>query len=87
MIDQQKKLHQAENLVSWPYFSEFAATTATRHTTMMYRIGGCKEATDLVWRLRQEQRLGSRPSWSVGACLLANLHSKNTLTTTQLPHR
>jgi hypothetical protein len=78
MINRRKKLHQAENLVSWPYSSEFAVTTATHHTTMMYQIGGRNEATDLAWRLPQ-QRLGIWPSWSVGACSLANLPSKNTL--------
>jgi hypothetical protein len=36
MIHRRKKLHQAENLVSWPYSSEFAATTAAHHLTMMY---------------------------------------------------
>jgi len=65
------------------YSSEFSATTTTHHTTMMYRIGRRKEATDLAWRLPQ-RRLRSRPSWLVGACLLANLPSKNMLTTTQL---
>ena len=59
-----------------------ASTAATHHATMMYRISGCKEATDLVWGLPR-QRLGSRPPWLVGVCLLANLPSKNTLTTTQ----
>ena len=77
MLDRRKKLHRAENLVSWPYSSKFAATTATHHTTMMYRIGGRKEATKLVWRLPR-QRLGNRPSWLVGVCLLANLPSENT---------
>jgi hypothetical protein len=51
MIAQREKSHQAENLVSRPYSSEFATTTATHHTAMMYQIGGRKEATDLVWRL------------------------------------
>ncbi len=83
MIDRREKLHQAENLVSWPYSSESAATTTTHHTTMMYQIDGRKEATDLAWRL-PGRRLRSQPSWLVGACLLANLPSKNTLTTTQL---
>jgi hypothetical protein len=83
MIDQRKKLHRAKNFVSWPYSSEFATTTATNHTAMMYRIGGRKEVTNLAWRLPQ-RRLGSRPSWLVGACLLANLSRKNMLTTTQL---
>jgi hypothetical protein len=83
MINQREKLHRAENLVSWPYSSEFSATTATHHTAMMYRISRRKEATDLVWRLPRRW-LRSRPSWLVGACLLANLPSKNTLTTTQL---
>ncbi len=77
MIDRREKLHRAENLVSWTYSSVFAATTTTHHTAMMYRIGGCKEATNLAWRLPQ-RRLGSRPPWLVGACLLANLPSKNT---------
>jgi hypothetical protein len=44
-------LHQAKNLVSWPYSSEFAATTTTHHTAMMYRISGRKEVTNLAWRL------------------------------------
>ncbi len=83
MIDRREKSHRAENLVSWPYSSDFAAATATHHTTMMYRIGGSEEATDSAWRLPR-RRLGSRPSWSVGVCSLANLPSKNTLTTTQL---
>ncbi len=77
MIDRCEKLHQAENLVSWTYSSVFAATTTTHHTAMMYRIGGRKEATDSAWRLKR-QPLGSRPPWLVGACLLANLQSKNT---------
>ena len=83
MIDRREKSHRAENLVSWPYSSELAATTATHHTAMMYRIGGREEATDSAWRLPR-RRLGSRPPWLVGACSLANLPSKNTLTTTQL---
>ncbi len=83
MIDQREKLHRAENLVSWPYSSEFAATTTTHHTAMMYQIGRHEEATNLAWRLLR-RRLRSRPSWSVAVCLLANLSSKNTLTTTQL---
>jgi hypothetical protein len=83
MIDRREKLHRAENSVSWPYSSEFAATTTTHHTSMMYQIGRCKEATDLAWRL-PGRRLRSRPPWLVDACLLANLSSKNTLTTTQL---
>jgi hypothetical protein len=49
---------------------------------MMSRIGGRKEATDLAWRLPRRW-LGSQPPWSGGACLLANLPSKSTLTTTQ----
>ncbi len=40
------------------------------------------EATNLVWRLPR-RRLRSLPTWSGGACLLANLPSKNMLTTTQ----
>jgi hypothetical protein len=36
MIDRRKKSHRAENLVSWPYSSKFAATTTTHHTAMMY---------------------------------------------------
>jgi hypothetical protein len=36
MIDRREKSHRAENLISWPYSSEFATTTATHHTTMMY---------------------------------------------------
>ncbi len=83
MIDRRKKSHRVENLVSWPYSSGFSATTATHHTAMMYRIGGREEAIDLAWRLPQ-QWLRSRPSWLVGACLLANLPRKNMLTTTQL---
>ena len=83
MIDRHEISHRSENLVSWRYSSEFAATTATHHTAMMYRIGGHKEATDSAWRLPR-QRLRSRSSWLVSACLLANLPSKNTLTTTQL---
>jgi hypothetical protein len=83
MIDRREKSHRAENLVSCLYSSEFAATTATHHTSMMYLIGGREEATDLAWRLPRRW-LRSRPSWLVGACLLANLPSKNTLTTTQL---
>ncbi len=76
MIDQHEKSHQgAESLVSWPYYSEFAATTTMHHTTMMYQINRCKEATDLARRLPQRW-LGSRPSWLVGACLLANFPSK-----------
>ena len=82
MIDRREKSHQAENLVFWPYSSEFGATTDTHHTAMMYRIGGHEESTDSAWRLLR-RRLGSRPPWLVGACLLANLPSKNTLTTTQ----
>ena len=83
IIDQRKKLHRAKNLVSWPYSSEFVATTATHHTAMMYQIGGREEATHSAWRLPRRW-LGSRPPWLVGACLLANLPSKNMLTTTQL---
>ncbi len=83
MIDRREKSHRAENLVSWPYSSEFSATTTMHHTAMMYRTGGRKEATDLAWRLLR-QWLRSWPSWLVGACLLANLSSKNMLTTTQL---
>ncbi len=77
MIDRREKSHQAENLVSWHYSSEFAATTSTHHTAMTYRIGGGEEVTDSAWRLPR-RRLGSRPPWLVGACLLANLPSKNT---------
>jgi hypothetical protein len=51
-------------------------------TTMMYQIGRREEATNLVWRL-PKQRLKSWPPWVVCVCLLANLPSKNTLTTTQ----
>jgi hypothetical protein len=83
MMDRRKKSHRAENLISWPYSSEFAATAATHHTAMMYQIGGRKEATNSAWRLPQ-QWFRSRPSWLVGECLLANLLSQNTLTTTQL---
>ena len=43
----------------------------------MYQIGGCEEATNLVWRLLR-QWLESRPPWSVGACSLANLPNKST---------
>ena len=60
-----------------------STTTATFHAAMMYRISGREEATNSAWRLPR-QRLRSRPSWLVGACLLANLPNKNTLTTTQL---
>jgi len=80
-IDRREKSHRAENLVSWPYSSEFAATTTTHHTAMMYRIGGREEATDSAWRLPR-RRLGSRPPWLVGVCLLANLPSKNHVTIT-----
>jgi hypothetical protein len=51
MIDRREKSHRAENLVSWPYFSEFAATTAMHHIAMMYQIGRREEATDSAWRL------------------------------------
>jgi hypothetical protein len=51
MIDRREKSHRSENLVSWPYSSDFAATTTAHHTTMMYRIGGRKEATNSAWRL------------------------------------
>ena len=82
MIDQREKSHRADNLSSCSYsaFCAYAATAAA--AAMMFRIGGRKEATDLAWRLPR-RRLGSRPPWLVGACLLANLPSKNTLTTTQ----
>jgi hypothetical protein len=83
MIDRREKLHRAENLISWLYSSEFSATTALHHTAMMYQIGRRKEATNLAWRLPRRW-LRSWPSWLVGACLLATLPSKNTLTTTQL---
>ncbi len=82
MINQCKKLHRAENL-SFCSFSAFCTyTTATHHAAMMFQIGGRKEATNLAWRLPR-RRLGSRPPWLGGACLLANLPSKNMLTTTQ----
>jgi hypothetical protein len=53
MIDRCKKSHQAEKLVSWPYSSVFAATTATHHTNMMYQIGGQEKATNSACRLLQ----------------------------------
>jgi hypothetical protein len=71
MIDRREKSHRAENLVSWPYSSEFAATTVTHHTAMMNLIGEAQKPAIMV----------------VGACSLANLPCKNTLTTTQLTHR
>ena len=84
MIDRCEKSHQAENLISWPYSSKFSTTTATHRTAMMYQISRHKESTDLAWRWRLPRgQLGSRPPWLVGACLLANLPSKNMLTTTQ----
>jgi hypothetical protein len=86
MINRCEKSHRAGNFAFWPHSSKFATTTATHHTTMMYQIGGRKEATNLAWRLPQRW-LRSQPSWLVGGCLLANLPNKNMLTTTQLPHR
>jgi hypothetical protein len=83
IINQRDKSHQAKNLLSWPYSYELAATTATYHIALMYQNGGREEVTNLVCRLPR-RRLGSRPTWLVGACLLADLPSKNTLTTTQL---
>ena len=83
MIDRRETLHRAENLVSWPYSSEFPATTATHYTALMYPVGGREDTTDSSWRLPQ-RRPRSRPSWLVGACSLANLPSKNMLTSTQL---
>ena len=73
----------ARNRIKQKTSSPGPATTATHHTTMMYRIGRREEATDLAWRLPR-LRLRSRPSWLVDACLLAYLPSKTTLTTTQL---
>ena len=77
MIDQCKKLHRAENLFSCSYSAFCASAAATHHATMMYQISGCKHAINLVWRLPRQQ-LGSRPSWLLSTCLLANLPSKNT---------
>ncbi len=69
MIDRREKLHRAENLVSWTYSSVFAATTATHHTAMMYRIGGREEATDLVWRgCRDDGSEVGRHGWWVRVC-------------------
>jgi hypothetical protein len=77
IIDRCTKSHRVGNLVSWPYSSEFFATTTKHHAAMMSRNGRRKESTDLAWRLLR-RRLGSRPPWSVGAYSLANLPSKNT---------
>ncbi len=83
MIDRREKLHRAD-LLSFCSYSAFCAYAATAAAAaMMFRIGGRKEVTDLAWRLRR-RRLGSRPPWSEGVCLLANLPSKNTRTTLQL---
>jgi hypothetical protein len=82
IVDRSTKSHRVENLVYWPYSSEFAVTTTTHHAAMMYQLGGRKEATDSAWRLPR-RRLGSRPPWWAGTCLLANLPSKNTLTKIQ----
>ena len=82
MFDWCKKLHRAGNL-SFCSYSTFCAYTALRYyATMMNWIGRCKEATDSAWRVPRQQ-LRSQPPWSGGACLLANLPSKNTLTTPQ----
>ncbi len=89
MIDRCEKSHRAENLSFFSHSTFCTSTAATHHTVMMYQIGGRKEVTDLVWRLPR-RRLGSRPPWLVGGYSLANLPSKNTLTTTQqrlLTHR
>ena len=77
MIDLCKKLRQAENLSSCSFSAFCAATAVTHHAAMMNRIGGREEATDSAWRL-PSRRLRSRPPWSVGACLLANLPGKIT---------
>jgi hypothetical protein len=82
MIDRCEKSHQAENFSSFSHSTFCTSTAATHHTAMMYQIGGRKEATNLAWRLPRQQ-LGSRPPRLVGVYLLANLPSKNTLTTTQ----
>ena len=83
IVDRYMKSDCVGNLVSWLYSLECTATTSTHHTAMMYQIGGREEAANLAWRLPRRW-LGSRPSWLVGVCLLANLPSKNTFTTTQL---
>jgi hypothetical protein len=52
IIDQSTKSHRVENIVYWPYSSNFAAaTTTTHHATMMSLLGGHKEGTILAWRL------------------------------------
>jgi len=76
------KSHRVENLVYWPDSFDFTATTTTHHATMIYRLGEREEAADSARRLPR-QMLGSRLPWLVGAFLLANLPSKNTLTTAQ----
>jgi hypothetical protein len=65
IVDRLTKLHREEHLIYWPYSFNFAATTATHHAAMIYRLGGSKEATNLAWRL-PSRRLGSRPPWFVG---------------------
>ena len=82
MINQSKKSHWAENLSSFSHSAVCASTAAMHHTTMMYQTGWRKEATNLAWRLPR-QGLGSQPPWLVSVCLLANLPSKKTPTTTQ----
>jgi hypothetical protein len=82
IVDRLTKSHRAENHVYWLYSFNFAATTFTHHSAMIYQLGGRKEATDSAGRLPRGW-LGSRPPWLVDAFLLANLPSKNTLTTTQ----
>jgi hypothetical protein len=72
-----EKSHRAENLSSCSYSAFCAYPPAIHHDNMMHQIGRRKEVTDSAWRLLKRQ-LGSRPPWSVGACLLANLPSKNT---------
>ncbi len=82
VIDRCKKSHRAENLSSCSYSAFCTFTAATHHAAMMYRISRREEATDLAWRLPR-RRLRCWPPWLEGGCLLANLPSKNTLTTTQ----
>jgi hypothetical protein len=48
MINRRKKSHRAENLISWPYSTKFAATTAPHHTTMMYQSADAKKRP--IWR-------------------------------------
>jgi hypothetical protein len=77
MIDRCEKSHRAENLSSCSYSAFCLYPPDMHHAAMMYQIGRRKEATNSAWRLLKRQ-LGSRPPWSVGECLLANLPSKNT---------